>query len=309
MSSLPTRIIAWIETFLVKAPPLLVGLTMIVLGLAGFEGMVTYNQANSFCLKCHESDGLFQSLDLESTAHVQVKKENMHCLTCHTDKDFHVFAANLAREAGSGFGKVTNDDVARLRVQDPGYTDADCLTCHHDVLKVDKAEALDLSPTLARIGLKFSHRNHFWVKDYPAEATARLVELTAKQDLNKEESDERDLLLRAKLGRCSQCHNRAQVQADGREALDRSINYFSLNPMRCTGCHLDAGRDEHPGKVRLALPREETCRRCHTGTFHGRYTIFRAECAGYDTKDCRRCHPQWRPPSEENIAAMGAMQP
>jgi len=309
MKSLLMQIVGWIETFLIKAPPLWVGLGLIVLGVAGFEGMVTYNQSNAFCFKCHERDGLFRSIDMESTAHTPLKQENRHCLNCHTDKDFYTYAVDLARAASDGLGQATNDDVAQLPPPDPGYDDADCLKCHHDVLKIEKADVLDLPPLPALIGLHFSHRMHFWVKDFPAEAATRLMELTMRTGLSKAEIDERDLLLRAQLGRCGQCHDRRQMQADGEEALDRSINYFSHNPMRCTGCHLDATRDNHPGTVRLALPREETCRRCHTGTFHGRYTVFRAECAGTDTRDCRRCHPQWRPPKEANVAAAAAIEP
>ena len=309
MKSLPARIVGWIEAFLIKAPPLWVGLGMIVLGVAGFEGMVTYNQSNAFCFKCHEQEGLFRSIDLESTAHTPVKKENQHCLTCHTDKDFYTYAVDLARSASKGLVVATNDEIAHLPPQDPGYDDADCLKCHYDVLKIEKADALDLPPELAQIGLNFSHRNHFRVKDFPAEAATRLMELNMRTGLSKVEIDERDLLLRAQLGRGGQCHDREQIQTDGEGAPDRSINYFSLNPMRCTGCHLDAARDNHPGTVRLELPREETCRRCHTGTFHGRYTIFRAECAGTDTRDCRRCHPLWRAPGKANVAAAAAIQP
>jgi hypothetical protein len=285
-----------IAMLLEKAPPLSVGLAMAVAGAVGMYGMITYNQANLFCLKCHAPNGIFNSFEESTVAHTPYKKDGARCLSCHTDKDFYDIAASFVRETARDFTHVTNAEAARLPDLDPGYTDADCLKCHYDVMKLDGAEKLELPPKLAEIGLRFSHRRHFWIKEFPPEARARLTELRALPTPTKEQQDEIDFLYRAQLGWCGQCHDRRQPTAEGGERLDRSINYFSLNPMACVGCHLDARRARHPGTIHLALPREETCRRCHSGSFHGRFTTFRAECESDDKRDCARCHPQWKPP-------------
>lgn len=304
MVKLLRRALEWIEIFLVKARPRYVGLGLIVLGVLGFEGMVTYNQSSPFCMKCHEARGVYLSFDPDHDSHVPYTRDGVHCLACHTDKDFYSFAQNLVASSRKGFVRLTNAEVAHLPEPDPGYTDADCLICHHDVLKLAKAEKLELPPRLAEIGLDFSHQRHFWVKTYPAEAVERLAQLERSTERKKEEQDEYEFLLRARLGRCSQCHDRRQPLSDGETVVDRSINYFSINPMRCIGCHTDAVRGRHPGTIHLTLPREETCRRCHTGTFHGRFTIFRAECEGEDRRHCRRCHSNFAPTNEPIDAAM-----
>lgn len=306
MVRLLRRGIELIETFLVKAPPLWVGVALIAFGVLGFEGMVTYNQSSNFCMECHRPMGIFISFDEDHDSHVPYKQDKTRCLACHTDKDFYSFAFHLARRAGDGFTRVTNENVVRLPKQDPGYTDAQCLTCHYNVLKLEKAEKLELPERLAGIGLTFSHRNHFWIKDFPSEAGSRLRELQAMAERKKEEQEELEFLLRARLGRCAQCHDREKPAAAGGAQIDRTVNFFSINPMRCVGCHTDATRDRHPGTIHLALPREETCRRCHTGTFHGRFTMFRAECESRDQRHCRRCHPGYQPEINANTAVAQA---
>jgi hypothetical protein len=289
------RLVDWIASFLATAPPLWVGVALLLAGLVGMVGMITYNQSTLFCMKCHEPNGIFVSFDSNHVSHTPYKKDDQHCLACHTDKDFYVIANNWLREVRSDVGYVTNAEAARLPNPEPGYSDADCLKCHYDVLKLDESVKLELPAKLAPIGLRFSHRRHLWVKDFPAEAQKRLGELRRQSEWTKEQKDELDFLFRAQLGWCGQCHDRLQPAAGGDLAVDRTVNYFTLNPMACVGCHLDARRERHPGTIHLALPSEETCRRCHTGTFHGRFTTFRAECEGADQRDCQRCHPQWRP--------------
>ncbi|MDP8221866.1 MAG: hypothetical protein P9L99_00785 [Candidatus Lernaella stagnicola] len=286
------RLLKLIATFVATVSPLWVGVVMALGGGAGFFGMVTYNQASSFCMKCHEPQGVFTSFDAEHTSHKPYKESGEACLTCHTDKNFYNIAGNWAASLPEKLVRSTNAEAAKLPELDPGYTDQQCLACHFDVLKLRDAEKLELPEKVAAIGLRFSHQRHFWVKSFPEDAEARLGELTEAQadgEENDEAKSERELLLKAKLGWCGQCHDRRQ----GGE-VERSINYFAFNPMRCTGCHTDAVRGRHPGTVHLALPSEETCRRCHTGTFHGRFTIFRAECEGADKRDCSQCHPDYR---------------
>lgn len=304
--NLARRLVFWCEHFLVTAPPVYVGLGMMVAGIMGFVGMVTYNQSSFFCMKCHAPTGVFVSFDEESASHTPYKKDKTSCLTCHTDKDFYQVAANWTRQSLTEFDDRTSAETTRLPNPDPGYTDADCLACHFDVLKRDEIDPLKLAEKVAPLGLRFSHRNHFWLKDNPGPARERLAALRAIAEATDEERTERDLLFKAQLGWCGQCHDREQSPAGGEARIDRDINYFSTNPMRCGGCHPDATRGRHPGTIHLALPREEQCRRCHSGTFHGRFTVFRAECAGEDKRDCRRCHPRWRPEAAEEASALNA---
>ena len=292
------RLVKAIETFLAKASPLSVGLAMVAAGVLGMWSMIAYNQTSAFCLKCHVPNGIFISFSEDSGPHTPYKRQNVRCLTCHTDKDFYVIAANWARRAGADFVHDTNAEAARLPDADPGYRDADCLKCHYDVIRLDESAKLQLPPKVAEIGLRFSHRRHFWLKDFPSEAKARLADLRRAPEPTEEQKAELEFLYKTQLGWCGQCHDRRQRGADGREQADRTVNYFSLNPMACTGCHRDAGRAGHPGERRLAIPGELTCRRCHSGTFHGRFTTFRAECKSENTADCKRCHPLWKPATE-----------
>jgi len=287
------RLIGWIEAFLVQAPPLYVGIGLIVAAVLGFEGMVTYNQMNLFCLKCHEPMGIYRSFNEDLVAHAPFKKDRENCLVCHTDKNFYTFFTGLVAELPGDFVHVTNNTLPILPVADKDYDDEQCLACHNDSLKIDQSDKLRLPPKLAEIGLVFSHQRHYWVKTYPGEAAQRLAQLQTVADLPEKEKNEYEFLLRARMGYCAQCHDQRRVVNEGQPAVNRDINYFSINPMHCTGCHLDATPGRHPGTIHLELPREETCRRCHTGTFHGRFTVFRAECAGLDKRDCKRCHPDY----------------
>jgi hypothetical protein len=288
-------------TVLETAPVLWVAVGFAIAGVAGFLGMVEFNQTSSFCMECHEPQGIFVSFDVEHLSHTPYKQDREACLTCHTDKDFFKVAEAWAATLPEKFEQATNARAAELPELDPGYTDAQCLGCHYDVLKLEEAEPLELSEKVAEIGLRFSHRRHFWMKDFPPEAAERLVELQEAAAANpsptnfadaKKQADEIAFLQRAKLGYCGQCHDRERAGE-----VDRAINYFAFNPMRCTGCHTDAVRGRHPGTIHLALPNEETCRRCHTGSFHGRFAMFRAQCDGADKSNCSKCHPGFRPPA------------
>lgn len=301
------RLMKIAETILVHAPPLWVALGLAVGGGLGFVGMIAYNQSSGFCMKCHDARGVYLSYDPKHVSHKPVETDGASCLTCHTDKDIYVVAERFVGSLGARLTHATNAEVAQLPELDPGYDDAQCLTCHFDVLKLNDAEKLELPDKVAAIGLRFSHQRHYWVKDFPDEAAARLAELASSTEPKELDADarraweaakqENEFLLRARLGRCAQCHDREAPEG----GLDRAINYFALNPMRCTGCHTDAVRGTHPGTIHLALPSEETCRRCHSGTFHGRFTVFRAECEGTDRRSCTKCHPDYQP--EGNDAA------
>ncbi len=299
MFALAAKAIKLIETFLVKAPPLWVGLAIIVLGILGFEGMVTYNQTGLFCMKCHERRGVYVSFDPDHESHVPYKRDHVSCLKCHTDKDFYTFAGRVAAEARVDFAAWTTAETRRLPPFDAGYSDQQCLACHYNALKNEKMDKLKMSPRLAEIGLTFSHQRHFWLRDYPQAAADRLDILRKTARLTEDEKKELEFLQRARLGRCMQCHDRQQPAANGRTAVDRNVNYFSINPMRCESCHLDATPDRHPSTIHLALPSEATCRRCHTGSFHGRFAVFRAECNNPDKRDCTRCHPDYRPRDDQ----------
>lgn len=296
VKKLVVRLLKFVEFLLVKTPPLWAGMAIIFGGALGFAAMVATNQRAAFCMKCHATDGIFISFDEKSKEHKPYKEQRLGCVKCHTDKDFYQVTTRTFARVSAQVLRDTNEEVSRLPAAKAGYTDIDCLTCHQGILEVKDGVALELPAKTAAIGLRFSHEQHYWLASFPDEAKDRLRERRAATTLSKEEAEELAFLTdKVELGWCGQCHDRVQATSAGGEQLNRTINYFSDNPMQCTGCHTDAVRATHPGTIHLALPTEETCRRCHTGTFHGRFTTFRAECEGKDQQHCVKCHPLWRP--------------
>ena len=280
----------------------LTGLGLLVLGLISFFGMVSYNQRSNFCLKCHVNRGPYQNIDLESVAHKPYVSKEKSCLDCHSDKDFHAWAKETAVAGGKYFRRFTND-LQQVSFEIRNVPDDRCLDCHHDVLKLKDADAIELSPRLARIGLNFDHKKHFDFKEFDAEQKSRWESLRAQSQLSQEQRDELDFLDRVRIGNCAQCHERNQpITPEGTErTMDRQINYFTTNPIRCSGCHTDAVTAVHPGPPLappLAMPDQQNCRRCHNGRLHGRLVTFPARCDANekpDTEHCAKCHPNIGP--------------
>jgi NapC/NirT cytochrome c family, N-terminal region len=292
------RLLDWAHDLLAKANVPLTAVGLLVLGLAGFEGMVAYNQSGAFCEKCHVNRGPFRNIDLSSVAHKPYVDGRATCVDCHTDKEFHEFLVRTAHAAGQGFSRLTQD-THRPTFKPRDVDDGKCLVCHNAILEQENADRLELSPELAKIGLKFSHARHFAMREFDAEQRDRLDQLKSMSRLNDEEKAEQVFLEKVSIGACAFCHERNQLidPTTGARKIDRSINLFARNPIGCSGCHVDAVVGDHPGNTLappLGLPSETTCRRCHNGRVHGRIVTFEARCEKNSppfSEQCAKCHP------------------
>lgn len=296
------RLIKWAHDLIAKANVPLTALALMGIGLVAFEGMVYYNQRSDFCLSCHVNRGPYKNIDLKSVAHEPYVQGESGCLDCHSDKDFHAFALQTAKNAGKFLTRFTNDyQYASFEVDD--VPDADCLGCHNKALDEKDAAKIDLSPGLAKIGLRFDHQYHFEMKEFTPQLQNRLGVLLGQNDLSEQEMVERDRLEKIRLGNCAQCHQRDKIEdaLTGERKTDRQINFYARNPIMCSGCHVDAVTSVHPGPPLappLALPDEMSCRRCHNGRLHGRIVTFPAMCDSTQapfTDYCNKCHPDITP--------------
>ncbi len=294
------RLIKYLHDKIAKANVPLVAFGMFAFGILGFEGMVWYNQTSDFCVNCHVNRGPYRNIDLDSVAHKPYGNGEKTCLDCHTNKDFHVFAKEAVIAGAKGFARLTSD-YRYQKFSTRNVTDDKCLSCHYEILDVNIADKLEISPRLAKIGLKFDHQRHFDFKEFRQDQAETLVELRSMNpgEYNDRQKEELALLEKIELAHCSRCHERNQV-VDGEKGvkkIDREIHYYAQNPIGCVGCHVDAVTEAHPGSplsAPLVLPKEETCRRCHNGIMHGRLAVFPSNCESTEkpfTDYCVKCHP------------------
>ena len=150
------------------------------------------------------------------------------------------------------------------------------------------------SPKLAAIGLRMDVGRHYHLKEFDADDRRRFAELSAKEALDDAERDELVFLNKARISNCAICHERRRATEAGQARLDKTVNYFTANPMTCFSCHPDAVDGRHPGNP-LALPTERVCRRCHNGWTHGRILFFNADRNDADRSACVKCHPRYVP--------------
>lgn len=297
------KLIKYLHDKIAAANVLFTAFAMVVLGLVCFEGLVWYNHTSDFCINCHVNRGPYRNIDLDSTAHLPYKNGEKGCLDCHTDKDLHVFAKELVKAGVSGFTRLTTAasyDEFTVR----NIPDSDCLACHNKILDVNSADILEISPNLAKIGLKFDHQRHFDFKELRVDQLETFEKLrnTGVDNLDDRQKDEFVLLEKIQLAQCAQCHERNQLEdiSKGARKMDREIHFYATNPMRCSGCHVDAVTGEHPGPPLtppMGLPSEETCSRCHNGLMHGRLAVFPVKCESTEkpyTDYCIKCHPGWK---------------
>lgn len=289
----------------------LMALGLLLLGILGMVGMIQYNQTSDFCRKCHVNRGPFKNIDLESVAHQPFVKGEKSCLDCHSDKDFHAFAKESLIAGVGFFGRMTNNEPYESFKQ-LDIPDDQCLGCHNNILEQREAERIELSSGLAKIGLVFDHRKHFDLKEFKYKQQILYEQLKQKQELTPEQKEELIFLEKVRLGNCGQCHEKNQLvdpKQDKRKA-DRKIHFYATNPLRCSGCHVDAVTAVHPGQPlvpSLQMPDEEICRRCHNGRLHGRLVTFPAQCEaryGIATRYCEKCHPQIVPGVDAKSSAM-----
>ncbi len=154
-----------------------------------------------------------------------------------------------------------------------------CAYCHAASIHRKAALIKDLPENLKKIGLAMDHRKHVMARD----------------------------------DTCAKCHERYKEP----DQADKKVNYAEVNHLACDSCHTSAShayradrmlpmtvaeyvqaREESWSKLQtnprwmIAIPSEQSCRRCHNGKIHYKTKIFLADCRnGNNYDDCRKCHP------------------
>jgi len=281
--------------FALKVNPVLLVGAITVFGVFGLSAMVEYNQSDNFCQKCHAVRGPFVAVNLESRSHKPFKDNQIGCMECHRDKDFYDWAGRTAAAFGRVVQDYTNPEAVRYEVPE-SEDDARCLRCHYKILEDNDMKLLELSGKLKLIGLRFEHDRHYAIRSYDQKEQERLEALSSSSggDLTDEEAEEKEFLLKVRYSNCAICHEPNKSTADGERFVDKTVNYFTSNPMTCHSCHKDAIPRAHPGK-KLSLPTEESCRWCHNGRLHGMISFFNADKNDRDRTACVKCHPDYKP--------------
>jgi hypothetical protein len=154
-----------------------------------------------------------------------------------------------------------------------------CRYCHLGAIERKEMLTKDLTPGLQKIGLLMDHRKH----------------VLAQEDT------------------CAKCHERYKEK----DVADRGVNYAEVNHLSCDSCHSFASHAYRAGRLfpltpkeyeqarddawkalshnlrwMVAIPTEQTCRRCHDGKIHYKAKVFLADCRQDDNYDnCIKCHP------------------
>jgi Outer membrane cytochrome MtrC/MtrF-like, domains II/IV len=155
-----------------------------------------------------------------------------------------------------------------------------CEYCHLGAIQRKAMFLKDLPPELKKIGLAMDHRKHVLARD----------------------------------DTCAKCHERYK---HGIDRADKTVNYREVNHLACDACHTVASHSYRSNLVfpisgrqylsakeaawkrlstnprwMVAIPNEQSCRRCHNGKIHYKTRIFLADCRnGKVFEDCQKCHP------------------
>jgi nitrate/TMAO reductase-like tetraheme cytochrome c subunit len=254
-------------------------------------GAADLSTRSATCSACHTREGAFAQW--MSARLVTEKKgfghELIGCASCHIEGGaangwasrfrglLHIVEYITPqldpRSAAAGEGESARREVAPSR---------NCEYCHLGAIVRKAVLMKDLPEGLREIGLVMDHRKH----------------VVAREDT------------------CAKCHERYK-NPETREA-DKTVNYAEVNHLGCVSCHRSAshsyrkrhqpsltGADERKRSEEaawkaleknprwmVALPSEETCRRCHDGRIHYKTKVFLAQCrTGNDYDACVKCHP------------------
>ena len=284
--------------------PILFVAAVALFGVSGLVGMVQYNQSNYFCQKCHRIRGPYVSIHLDSKSHKPFKDGTHGCLACHRDKDFYDWALGTAGSFAGFMQDYTNPAAIHYEAPDM-ESDAKCLRCHYNQLEYNQTRPLELTGNLRKIGLKFDHAKHYAFRDFDRKKDARLKELSAKRGRTEDEKKEMEFLEKVRYSNCAICHERVKDAPGGGTFIDKTVNYFTTNPMTCSSCHKDALRNDHPGH-KLAVPSEESCRWCHNGKLHARMVFFPADKTSPDRTACVKCHPDYKRSMDRDLGLIPA---
>jgi len=273
--------------------PWVLVLALAGLGILGLFAMITYNQTNYFCQKCHKVLGQYRSIYLDSQAHEPFKKGEYSCMACHSDKDVRTWSKRQAKLWARGVEKLTQPTES-FAFEVP-IDDSKCLTCHYKILETNEMKYFEMPEKLAKIGLKFEHKRHLAFKSFTADDAEKLAALEAKANLSESERNELEFLKKVHDSSCDRCHEKKAALESGKVSIKKDINYFSRNPASCVTCHPDATDYIHPGTQKLAFPSEKNCRYCHRGKLHGKILFTLADKDSPDKTTCKICHPLYKP--------------
>lgn len=261
-----------------------VGVAIVLIAVAGL-GELSVQSAT--CMACHTQEASFsQWMSMRLKAEKKgFSHELIACADCH-------MKGGAARTVGSRLDGLLHAITYFVPQLDPRrpqvsglYTTTkapreNCQYCHLAAINRKQVHLKDLPPDLAKIGLVMDHRKHVLARD----------------------------------DTCAKCHERYKENA---ATPDKQVAYTEVNHLTCDSCHTRASHSYRSGQMlpltdrqfveardeawiqlsknprwMVAMPSEQSCRRCHNGKIHYKTKIFLADCRnGKNFEDCLKCHP------------------
>lgn len=257
---------------------------VVIIVFVGVAGEISIRSAT--CMACHTLEASFADW-MKARLKAQNKgfsHELIACADCHISGSPE--GTSLARFRG--LLHVATYLVPQIDPREPRVSGMfrqrrvpreNCEYCHLGATERKAMLHKDLTPGLQKIGLLMDHRKH----------------LLAREDT------------------CARCHERYKEKGEA----DKSVAYTEVNHLSCDACHSSASHAYRSGRLfpitqaeyaqarqdawtalarnprwMVAIPSEETCRRCHDGKIHFKTAIFPANCrTGDDFENCVKCHP------------------
>ncbi|MBI5251550.1 MAG: hypothetical protein HY912_18830 [Desulfomonile tiedjei] len=261
----------------------LIGLAIVVVAVAGLAEL---SVQSSSCMACHTQEAAFS--EWMSKRLKAEKKGFSHeliaCADCH-------MKGGAARTVGSRLDGLLHSVTYLVPQLDPRKPlvsgmfsmtktpTENCQYCHLAAINRKSVHLKDLTPELVKIGLVMDHRKHVLARD----------------------------------DTCAKCHERYKEKG----AADKAVAYTEVNHLACDSCHTRASHSYRSGQLlpmteakflearqeawnqlsknprwMIAMPSEQSCRRCHNGKIHYKTRIFLADCNnGKNFDDCMKCHP------------------
>ncbi len=238
------------------------------------------------CVACHAEQGAYA--DWMASKLKAEKKGFSHeliaCAACHIQGA----AAGTVASRFRGLLHVATYLVPQVDPRQPEITgmfkrtripSENCAYCHAAAIHKKTVDIKDLPRNLQKIGLTMDHRKHVLARD----------------------------------DTCARCHERYKEK----DQADKNVNYAEVNHLACDSCHTSAShsyraermlplareeyiqaREESWQRLQanprwmVAIPSEQSCRRCHNGKIHFKARIFLANCKrAKNFDDCLKCHP------------------
>lgn len=259
----------------------------VALAFAAAAGEISVRTAT--CMACHQQEASFAhwmggrlKAEKKGFGH-----ELIACADCHIEgAPANTVTSRLRGLLHAGTYLVPQIDPRRADITEVYPTSRvpteNCNYCHAAAVMRKAVYLKDLPPELKKIGLAMDHRKHVLARE----------------------------------GTCAKCHERYK-EKDGFLEVDKSVNYTETNHMACDSCHSQASHSYRAGQLlplsqtryraarrdawkrlstnprwMVAVPTEQTCRRCHNGQIHYKTRIFPANCKeGKIFADCQKCHP------------------